>query len=133
MALHNHLGSRVEKSEEVEEFLQGCPQGYLLLDTGHLAGAGGDPVYFVEKYFDRIAAVHVKDFVYKKEDAPNGNKKIRFCELGVGEMGDINKTIITTLLQKGYEGWIYVEHDTHLWDPKIDLKISREYIKQCGI
>ena len=70
---------------------------------------------------------------YKNKDAHRWHEKLRFCELGVGEMGDMNRDVITSLLKKGYEGWIYVEHDTHLQDPVIDLKISREYIRECGI
>jgi len=133
VGLHNHLGSLAEKTEEVEAFLRNCPNTGLILDTGHIAGAGGDPLYFVEKYFDRLAAVHVKDYVYKIKDEQRWYERLRFCELGAGEMGDINKAVITTLIKKGYDGWIYVEHDTHLQDPVIDLKISREYIRECGI
>lgn len=46
VGLHNHLGY-VETSEQVEAFLQSCPDTGLLLDTGHLAAAGGDPLYFI--------------------------------------------------------------------------------------
>ena len=48
-------------------------------------------------------------------------------------MGDINEKVIKLLIEKGYDKWIHVEHDTHLRDPKIDLGISREYIRNCGI
>ena len=69
VGLHNHLGSLAETTEQVEEFLSKCPKAGLILDCGHIAGAGGDPMYFVEKYYDRIVAVHVKDYVYKDKDA----------------------------------------------------------------
>ena len=133
VGLHNHLGSVAESSQEVETFLEKCPRAGLILDTGHMAGAGGDPVYFADRYFDRIVAVHVKDFVYKDRNADAWYDRLRFCELGAGEMGDQNRKVIETLLAKGYDGWIYVEHDTHLRDPRIDLKISRDYIRACGI
>lgn len=132
VVLHNHLGS-VETSEQVEAFLANCPDTGLLLDVGHLAAAGGDPIYFIENYFDRIKAVHVKDYVITDPDAAEWWQRLRFCELGAGEMGDLNKQILVLLQEKGYEGWIFVEHDTHLQDPAIDLKISREYMKACGI
>ena len=48
-------------------------------------------------------------------------------------MGDIPAKVAKLLLDKGYNGWVMVEHDTHLRDPKIDLKISRDYLKNCGI
>lgn len=76
------------------------------------------------KYFDRIVAVHVKDYVFKDEAADEWHKRLRFCELGEGEMGDVNEKVIRLMAGKGYDGWIHVEHDTHLHDPEIDLKIS---------
>ena len=133
VGLHNHLGLIVETQEQVEEFFSKCPDCGLILDVGHLSGAGGDPVYIIEKYFDKIVAVHLKDFVYKDKEAKMWWDRIRFCELGAGEMGDLNKKIIEKLLEKGYNGWIFVEHDTHLQSPEIDLKISRDYIRECGI
>ena len=130
--LHNHMGT-VETPEQVETFLEKCPESGLLLDVGHMAVAGGDPLYFIDKYFDRLGAVHVKDFVYKDRDAQEWSDRIRFCELGAGEMGDLNRQILLKLKDRGYEGWIHVEHDTHLQEPAKDLKISRDYMRDCGI
>lgn len=132
-AVHNHLGMAVETMEQVEEYLKRCPDGGLILDDAHLAAAGGDPVRIIEKYLDRIVAVHVKDYVYIDRSNPNWWESIRFCELGAGEMGDINKEVLTLLVKKGYDGWVYIEHDTHLQQPEKDLAISREYMRKCGI
>ena len=132
VVLHNHMGY-VETPEQVETLLAQCPEMGLLLDTGHIAAAGGDPLYFIEKYFDRLVAVHVKDFVYKDKEAEIWHERIRFCELGAGEMGELNRLAVLKLLEMGYNGWLFVEHDTHLQDPKLDLAISREFIRKCGI
>ena len=133
VGVHNHLGLVVETQAQVEEFLAKCPLCGLILDVGHLVAAGGDPLDIIEKYFDRIVAVHLKDFVYKDKEAKMWWDQLRFCELGAGEMGDLNKAIIKQLIEKNYQGWMFVEHDTHLRNPEIDLKISRDYIKDCGI
>ncbi len=133
VAVHNHLGLVVEKQEQVEEFFEKCPNCGLILDVGHLVAAGGDPLYIIDKYFEKIVVVHLKDFVYKDKNANMWWDKLRFCELGAGEIGDLNKDIIHKLLEKGYDDWVFVEHDTHLQKPEIDLKISREYIRKCGI
>lgn len=130
--LHNHMGI-VETPEQVETFLEKCPEAGLLLDIGHMVVAGGDPLYFIDKYFDRLGAVHVKDFVYKDKDAEDWGARIRFCELGAGEMGDLSRQVLLKLKDKGYSGWIHVEHDTHLQEPAKDLKISRDYMRDCGI
>lgn len=69
-ALHNHLGSLVESQAQLEEFLGRCPECGLVLDTGHLAAAGGDPIAIVRRYASRLLVVHVKDCLIK--DASTG-------------------------------------------------------------
>ncbi len=133
VALHNHLGSVVETWEELVTFMEACPKAGLILDTGHLAGAGGNPLEALEKYYDRIVMVHVKDYVITDPNATNWWSRLRFCELGAGEMGDMNLRVLEKLVEKGYDRYLAVEHDTHLRDPKIDLAISREYIRKAGI
>ena len=133
VGVHNHLGQPVETQEQLEEFLKRCPDCGIVFDIGHLAAAGGDPVYIAEKYFDRLLTVHFKDYVIKNPDASWWQDRLRFCELGGGVMGDIPNKVAKVLLDKGYDGWVMVEHDTHLQDPRIDLKLSREYLKNCGI
>ncbi len=133
VALHNHLGLTVETQEQLDAFMAACPKCKLLLDVGHLAAAGGDPVETAARYADRLAAVHLKDYVYKDRSAKNWWDRLRFCELGAGEMGDRNTQIIETLKSVGYDGWLLVEHDTHLREPAEDLAVSREYIRRLGI
>ena len=57
----------------------------------------------------------------------------RFCELGAGNIGLDNKAVLRTLKEVGYDGWVFVEHDTHLQDPLKDLAVSREYIRSAGV
>lgn len=133
VALHNHLGSLVESQKELEDFLEKCPKSKLILDTGHLAGAGGNILEIAEKYYDRLAAVHVKDFIEVNPKSERWYEKIRFCELGSGKMGDDNAKVIQLLIKKGYNGWLFVEHDTHLREPIKDLAVSRNYIKKLGV
>ena len=132
--LHNHLGSRVETQEQLERFLQNCPKAGLVFDTGHLAGAYGNPLEITEKYLDRIVSLHVKDFVYKDRDNSTWYERLRFCGLGKGEMGDVNAEVVIYLIKNGYDAWVLVEHDTHLQDPLKDLEESRIYLREkCGI
>lgn len=134
VALHNHLGSLVETQEELLKFLELCPECHLVLDTGHLAVAkGGDPMYIIKNYFNRLAAVHVKDWVMTDETALEWYNKGYFCELGAGNVKIDNDILVKELVKMGYDGWIFVEHDTHLREPLVDLKKSRDYLKNCGV
>jgi sugar phosphate isomerase/epimerase len=134
-ALHNHLGSLVESQSQLEEFLGRCPECGLILDTGHLAAASGDPIAIIRRYASRLLVVHVKDWLVK--DASIGldrwYERGRFCELGAGNIGQDHKAFVNELKKTGYDGWVFVEHDTHLRDPLLDLVVSREYLRSAGI
>lgn len=135
VALHNHLGTLVESQPELEEFLARCPDCKLVFDTGHLAAAGGDCVEIVHKYRDRFAAIHVKDWLVTNEEIglDRWPERGRFCELGAGNIGLDNAAVVKGLLEIGYDGWIFVEHDTHLREPLEDLGHSREYLRSAGV
>lgn len=132
-ALHNHLGSLVETPEQIDEFMSRCPDTYLLLDTGHLAVAGGDVVATLEKYYDRLAAVHIKDWFMTDPDAGAWYERGYFCGLGHGNFKVDNESFVKTLIGKGYDGWLFVEHDTHHREPLLDLEESREVLRKWGI
>ncbi|MCC6446651.1 MAG: TIM barrel protein [Armatimonadetes bacterium] len=133
-ALHNHLGSPVESQEELEAFLERCPECALILDTAHLAAAGGDPAEIVRRHPDRLASVHLKDWLVTDASVglENWPRRGRFCELGAGNIGLDNAAVMRELTRIGYDGWVFVEHDTHLRDPLTDLAISREYLRRAG-
>lgn len=133
-ALHNHLGSLVETQEQLLTFLEECPDCCLVLDTGHLAVAkDGDPLYIIKNYFNRLAAVHVKDWVMTNESAPVWHERGYFCEIGAGNYPIDNEGCVKELIKQSYNGWVFVEHDTHLGEPLPDLKKSRECLKEWGI
>ena len=134
VGLHNHLGSLVESQKELEAFLARCPQCGLILDTAHFAAADGDCLEIVRKYSDHIVSVHLKDWLVTdpKIGLDRWPLRGRFCELGAGNIGMDNGAILKAIADTGYDGWVFVEHDTHLQDPLKDLAISRQYIRDAG-
>lgn len=132
-ALHNHLGSPVETQQQLIEYMNRCPESGLILDIGHLVGAGGDPLEIIDMFFERIVMVHLKDFVFMDTSSSNWWERLRFCELGTGELGNLTLDVLKKLSDMGYSNWLAVEHDTHLVDPVADLKNSREFIRRAGI
>ncbi len=131
IAVHNHLGSMAETQEQVETILRECPDTYLLFDTGHLAVAGGDVRYIAEKYYDRIAAYHLKE--WKWSDTPEAEKwqdRGHFCGLGQGDLPIDNEFVFKQAIRKGFDGWVHIEHDTHKQDPLIDLKESFDILQK---
>ncbi|MHC4983153.1 MAG: sugar phosphate isomerase/epimerase family protein [Planctomycetota bacterium] len=132
--LHNHMGSLVETQQQVEEFLKRCGDCGLLLDTAHLAGAGGDSLEIAKKYADRIIALHLKDLLVTKPELglDKWAQRGRFCELGAGNVGLDNAAVLKALVDMGFDGWVFVEQDTHLRDPLKDLAVSRKYLRDAG-
>lgn len=128
-SIHNHMGQRVENQGELEDFLKACPDAGIVFDTGHLSMAGGDPEEIVKKYHKRISVMHLKDVFLTGGTRADGIKEYRFCELGAGNNGFSNAGVIEMLLKVGWEGWIHIEHDTHLRDPLTDLKTSLKFVK----
>ena len=96
---HHHLGTRVQTPARSSGCSTGSDVG-LLLDTGHLTAAGGDPVRALRDWRERIDYLHLKD--WREGD---------FCELGTG---DVDLEGFFAALD-GYAGWLVVEQD---WLPE---------------
>ena len=62
LAYHHHMGTVVQTAEEIDRLMASTgPDVWLLLDTGHITYAGGDPVACAKKHGARLAHVHTKD------------------------------------------------------------------------
>lgn len=133
-ALHNHLGSVIERQQELERFMEEVPEALLLLDIGHLAAAGGDNAAVVRRYHDRLAAIHLKDVRIKDAsippDAENWWDRLEFCEIGGGNIGLDFDSIFSALKACNYNQWLLIEQDTHKKEPVSELIISRNQIER---
>jgi inosose dehydratase len=57
---HHHMGTVIQAEADLERLLAGASDVRLLLDAGHLAFAGIDPVAVAQRHAARIAHVHLK-------------------------------------------------------------------------
>jgi inosose dehydratase len=109
---HHHAGTFVETPAEVERLLELTDVG-LLLDTGHLAVGGGDPVQALRAWRHRIDYVHLKDVrldvLRDSADLADAWRRGFFCELSAGDV-DL-QGFLAELQAGGYSGWIVVEQD----------------------
>ncbi len=118
---HHHTSTYVEGVPEIERFLEdsGVP---LLLDSGHIAVAGGDAVEALADWSERIRAVHIKDVrldVLERVKAERADmltawRRGLFCGLGQGD-ADV-EGFCAALADRGYDGWVVVEQDRVLED-----------------
>ncbi|WP_030173929.1 TIM barrel protein [Spirillospora albida] len=117
--LHPHVGTMVERPDEIQRVLDGCGV-QLCLDTGHLLIGGTDPGELAAAFPDRTGHVHLKDV-----DAALAGKVrtggTTYTEAVRGGLyrplgtGDVNVAgIVFSLENGGYDGWYVLEQDTAL-------------------
>jgi inosose dehydratase len=137
---HHHMGTGVQTFEETEKLMEMTDPNLvsLLVDTGHIALAGGEPLELIKRFPDRIKHVHFKD-VRKNVMKLAIEKDMSFLEavkLGIFTVpgdGMIDFVpIIRELERTNYEGWIIVEAEQ---DPKKAPPLeyamkARAYLKQ---
>jgi inosose dehydratase len=113
---HHHTATFVEAPWEIERVLELTDVG-LLLDTGHLALGGGNPIAALRDWGQRINHVHIKDVnndvlagvIADGADMPEAWRRGVFCELGTGDV-DLDG-FFAELARSSYSGWLVVEQD----------------------
>ena len=117
LCYHHHMGTGVMTRADVDRLMASTDPElvHLLLDTGHLAFAGDDPLSAAEAYADRIKHVHLKDIrpavVSKvREESSSFQDAIEAGVFTVPGDGAIDFVpILEALAGVGYEGWLVVE------------------------
>ena len=138
-SLHPHVGTMVERPEEVDRVLTGSSVG-LCLDTGHLELGGSDAVALAVANASRVNHVHLKDVDQALTtrvvagELPFGEavREGIFRPLGRGDI-DI-PALVAALEGAGYPGWYVLEQDVMLAGAPVDegpvrnVRESLEYL-----
>jgi inosose dehydratase len=138
--LHPHVGTMIEKPDEVQRVLDGSSIA-LCLDTGHLYIGGTDPAELTRQVPERIAHTHLKDVdgtIAAKVRAgrltyTDGVRTGMYRPLGTGDV-DI-AAIVNHLEANGYTGWYTLEQDTILTEeprdegPVTDVRTSAQHVR----
>ena len=145
-AYHHHLGTVVERDEDVEAFLRNTGDSVgLTLDTGHAALGGVDYLRLIREWPQRINHVHCKDV---RRDVFERQREIGASFLdGVlagmftvpGDGGIDYGEVMRALEAIGYGGWIVIEaeQDPAVAPPKpyaeLGLRTLREAAAKAGL
>ena len=123
MAVHHHMGTVVESQLDVDRLLENSGDAVgLLLDTGHMTFAGGDPIAVAKKYAARIKHVHCKD-IRRYALAACRQRDVSFSEAvlcgiftapgdGLVDFG----SVFAVLAKAKYRGWLVQEAEQ---DPRV--------------
>jgi inosose dehydratase len=139
LCYHHHMGTGVMTRDEVDRLMAATDPElvFLLLDTGHIYWAGGDPLALAEAYADRIKHVHLKDIRHDLMEESNrlGRSFLDGVLAGVftvpGDGAIDFKPILQVLSDHGYEGWLIVEaeQDPRKAHPLTYAKMARGYLR----
>lgn len=140
-AYHHHLGTVVERPEDLRAFIANTgPSVGLTLDTGHAALGGIDPVEVIREHPQRIAHVHCKD-VRRDVFATVRDAGSSFLD-GVlagmftvpGDGGLDYAAIMAALAAMHYSGWIVIEaeQDPALADPRTYAQLGLGTLKRLA-
>jgi len=117
MAYHHHMGTVIQSEDEVHRMMDSTSKVGLLLDSGHLTFAGGDPLRALERHAKRIVHVHCKD-IRRDKLAQARQQDMSFLDAVLGDVfavpgdGSIDfDPILGALAQHEYAGWLVVEAD----------------------
>src|SRR3990170_3194821 len=117
MAYHHHMGTVIQSEDEVHRMMDSTSKVGLLLDSGHLTFAGGDPLRALERHAKRIVHVHCKD-IRRDKLAHAREQDMSFLEAVLGDVfavpgdGSIDfAPLLEGLAKAGYYGWLVVEAD----------------------
>lgn len=131
LCFHHHMGTVVQTAREIELLMANTGRDLgLLLDTGHLVFAGGNPPEVARKHSARLSYVHLKDlragpFGRCMDEDWSFVRAIREGVFTVPGDGHIDFDVfLKALAANHYSGWLVVEAEQ---DPRDEEKPPLKY------
>ena len=144
LVFHPHAETHVQYEDQIEALLDATEPGLvsILLDTGHHAYCGGDPIAFMKKHHARIPYLHLKS-VDGEISARVAAENIPFAKAVAMDMfvepsrGKVDFVAFRDLLRKiDYVGYGIVEQDMFPapFDKPLPIaKRTRAYLREIGL
>ena len=137
LVYHHHMGTVVQTEAEVDRLMAGTGEAVkLLLDTGHITWAGGDPVRVARKHADRIGHIHAKDVrpaVAARARAGNWSFLDSVLEGVYTVPGDGQVDYVNLFkAMRDYSGWVVIEaeQDPEKANPKTYVTMGYNNLKR---
>jgi inosose dehydratase len=137
MAYHHHMGTVVQSAQDIDRMMSNTGDAVgLLLDTGHLTYAGGEPALVASKYASRIVHVHCKDVRGSVLDRSR-NRDSSFLNAVLDGVFTVPgdgmvdyRRALTPIAKSGYDGWLVVEaeQDPAIATPHIYAKLGFDHL-----
>jgi inosose dehydratase len=138
VAYHPHMGTVIQDQRDVDRLMERTKVLSLLLDTGHLAFAGADPLAVLRAHGPRVAHVHLKNIRPAVVEEVRAKRlsfeaAVRAGAFTVPGDGGIDfRPIFEHLATLGYTGWwiVEAEQDPAKANPLEYALQGRRYIRE---
>lgn len=140
LTYHHHMGTGVQTMAEIDRLMAETDPDLvsLLFDSGHATADGMNAAELLEKHYDRIRHVHIKDvrpeiLQQAKDEKWSFLKAVREGLFTIPGQGMIDFDAIFAILEKNnYSGWIVVEaeQDPAKANPFKYAKMARSFIRE---
>ncbi len=139
LAYHHHMGTVVESEADIDRLMANTGDSVgLLLDTGHLVYAGGDPAAVLERHGERVCHVHCKDIrrdvLTRMQEADSSFlDAVLAGAFTVPGDGCIDyRPLFSRLHGLGYRGWVVVEaeQDPSRAHPLTYARMGHDYLER---
>ena len=142
LCYHTHMGTGVQTQDELAMLVERTNDNvHLLLDTGHVTWAGGNPMKIIREYGYRIGHVHLKNVRGDVMTDDNLAKASFFDYIKAGIFtvpGDEGIVDFVPILQQlalnHYTGWLVVEaeQDPQKTPPLYYARKARAYLRKTA-
>lgn len=102
----------------------------VTVDTGWFGTQNFDAVAALRQLAPRLKHIHLKDVLARRPQPtgyPLADMGHETCRLGAGIVGI--EACLRTLREIGYRGAISIEHEPETFDPRDDVRASREFVE----
>lgn len=140
MAFHHHMGTLIETPQEVAALMQHTGEAVgLLVDSGHIAFAGGSGVALLRNYAARVRYIHCKDLreaplaAVRKNDSSFMQAVLDGVFTVPGDGCLDFQAFVNAVAEVGYRGWMVVEaeQDPSKAEPLHYSRMGYEHICAC--
>lgn len=108
---HGYFTTKPDRMARMLAFVD-SPYLRMNMDTGNTYIAGQDPVGFIDRFFDKVSHVHLKDVSESLAKSVRGEETgiaVSHCSLGGGVNADNIRQCLALLRDRGYQGVLSIE------------------------
>lgn len=137
-SFHPHVGTAVEREAQIDRLLDETAID-LCFDTGHHAFWGQDPLAYLDRVFDRVAYIHLKNVDGEVRQRVLDGKLSIEASYGAGVMCPLPDGVVDTpavmrlLEERGFSGPVVVEQDLADNSPVSPLELARRNLAALGV